>query len=242
MNRNKRILQLVLFAIVGAVFGFLMAWLGEKVYAYLLANDVDMTSGSTSLAYGLLIVVALLLVYALITLRRITALSRQVYIGEAEDRVEVKKYKGMADYSLSVTLAMYVSLIPVSISILRFIQQDESVLLVISVILLMLSVISSLTIVKVGQLMDGERSYPKITDANFDKKLLSMMDEGERFVTFQGLYIAFQTTSALLVCAIPLMIGFSLITGQSQIFSITVVVIVLIISHSRYLLAIRKKY
>lgn len=242
MKGKKGALKLALYFIIGISLGILVVWLGENAYTYILANDVVISNGSTALVYGLLIVVTLLLVCALVILKRLFSLSKQTHIGEQEDEAEVKKYKSMADYTLLLTLAIFLSFIPVSISYINFINQGQLTLLIISIILFLISMIGIITNVKVAQLLDPDRVYPKITEAASDKVILNMMDEGERYVVFQGLYIAFQMINVLFVFAIGLMLAFTLITGESQIFSIAMLVIVLMITNSSYLLTVRKQH
>ena len=82
---------------------------------------------------------------------------------------------------------------------------------------------------------------PKVSGKNYADKVLAISDEGERHVMLIGLYKSYYFVTFALVIAIILTTLYSVSSGNSQLFSIIIMSIVLLLTHGRYGLAIRNK-
>src|SRR5699024_9162995 len=86
-----------------------------------------------------------------------------------------------------------------------------------------------------------DRNVPERGEKKYNQKLLAATDEGELFVMAKALYISGALTSALLFFAMILMIFYSIITEESQIFSIVIIGLIMIINQLKYAYEIREK-
>ena len=70
---------------------------------------------------------------------------------------------------------------------------------------------------------------------------MEMSDEGERHVMLQGIYKAFTSINSLLFFAVLALIGYSVISGVSQLFGIFSILLILMVINVQYMLNIRNK-
>lgn len=85
------------------------------------------------------------------------------------------------------------------------------------------------------------REFPSYNDKKYAKKLFELSDEGERHIMLQGLYSAFSTTNVLLSGSLLLLMFYSVASGESQLFAILIIAIILVIVNTQYFLKIRNR-
>ncbi|MCF1686197.1 DUF3169 family protein [Tetragenococcus halophilus] len=86
-----------------------------------------------------------------------------------------------------------------------------------------------------------ERNLPQPSDKNYTDKLLLASDEGERHIMTTALYKTFSLTQVGIFFGIFLLIVYSMLTGESQIFSIIILGIIMILSNTKYYSEIKEK-
>ncbi|MEL5938052.1 DUF3169 family protein, partial [Tetragenococcus halophilus] len=86
-----------------------------------------------------------------------------------------------------------------------------------------------------------ERNLPQPSDKNYTDKLLLASDEGERHIMTTALYKTFSLTQVGIFVGILLLIAYSMLTGESQIFSIIILGILMIITNTKYYSEIKEK-
>jgi hypothetical protein len=105
----------------------------------------------------------------------------------------------------------------------------------------MASYIFSMSILILLPVVYPDQNLPGFSEKNYAEKPLEVSDEGERHVMHIGLYKSYNVFTLALVIAILLATFYSISSGTSQLFSIIVMVIVLLLGHGKYCLAIRNK-
>ncbi|NLK11948.1 MAG: DUF3169 family protein [Staphylococcus equorum] len=86
-----------------------------------------------------------------------------------------------------------------------------------------------------------DKDLPEPGDKKYNQKLLAASDEGELFIMTKALYSSWTLTSMLLFFAMIMMIFYSFVTDESQIFSIVIIGLIMIISQLKYSYEIREK-
>ena len=86
-----------------------------------------------------------------------------------------------------------------------------------------------------------ERDLPDISDTDYSKKLLEISDEGERHLMLEGLYKVYQFANEAFLFAIIGIALYSVVSGDSQLFSKIVISIILLIMNGMYAFSVRNK-
>lgn len=222
----KRILQFFISGIVGF---FVM-------YALMNLSEVNFAGEITVIS--LIAISAILIAMSMIRFQKIKSLNMQNFSGDEEDEVEERKYKMFADYSLYANSSFVLSILALSLSLLT---TQNLVMTIASICLL---IITYFLIHYMGYLMQQvypERNVPGTSDPDYAKSLLDIADDGEKHVILNGLYKSYSLLNVTLVVAIILSTVYSLTRGDSQIFSIILMAVVLLIVNSKYLLVVRNK-
>jgi len=200
--------------------------------------SIDFTQYAQPIQIGLLVIIGVLLLLSLIKFKQIKNLSKKEVSGDEEDEVDILKYKRFTDFTLFANSSFVLSLLTVCISV---ITASEMVYIILGIIAVIVSYIISILTSYLLKWAYPDREMPKVSDKNYADKLLAISDEGERHVMLIGLYKSYYFVTFALVIAIILTTLYSVSSGNSQLFSIIIMSIVLLLTHGIYGLAIRNK-
>ncbi|MFX0109105.1 DUF3169 family protein [Bacillus pumilus] len=217
----------------GALLGFLGAYC-------LLAAEFEMTLldiafEATLVISGLTIV---LIVYCFSGISRMKKRVSLSVSGDEEDELEAKQYRTFTDSTLSNTVSTILSIIATGMAI---VTEQPIWLILVNVALFIVTIISSYVAISVLQLVYPNRNLPSPSDKDYSKKLLAISDEGEKHVMLGGLFHTYQMMNILLTSAMFILIVYSLGANHSQLFSIIVIGLVLIILNTNYMFRIRNR-
>ncbi|MEK3973056.1 DUF3169 family protein [Bacillus sp. FSL M7-0558] len=217
----------------GALLGFLGAYC-------LLAAEFEMTLldiafEATLVISGLTIV---LIVYCFSGISRMKKRVSFSVSGDEEDELEAKQYRTFTDSTLSNTVSTILSIIATGMAI---VTEQPIWLILVNVALFIVTIISSYVAISVLQLVYPNRNLPSPSDKDYSKKLLAISDEGEKHVMLGGLFHTYQMMNILLTSAMFILIVYSLGANHSQLFSIIVIGLVLIILNANYMFRIRNR-
>ncbi|MDR0120639.1 DUF3169 family protein [Bacillus pumilus] len=217
----------------GALLGFLGAYC-------LLAAEFEMTLldiafEATLVISGLTIV---LIVYCFSGISRMKKRVSLSVSGDEEDELEAKQSRTFNDLSLSNTVSTILSIIAIGIAI---VTEQPIWLILVNAGLFIVTIISSYVAISVLKLVYPNRNLPSPSDKDYSKKLLAISDEGEKHVMLGGLFHTYQLMNILLTSAMFILIVYSLGANHSQLFSIIVIGLVLIILNANYMFRIRNR-
>lgn len=154
------------------------------------------------------------------------------------DSYDVYRYNKFNDIQVVDTLMMILALISVGIFI---ILESHFLLTLIAVIAFLVALWLAITHTSLVGRLYPDRNLPKPGDKKYADKLLAVSDEGERHIMLNGLYKTHGLIQIGLMIGIILMIFYSLLTGESQIFSIIVAGVLLIVAQLKYSMEIRER-
>ncbi|WP_342491198.1 DUF3169 family protein [Bacillus sp. FSL R5-0422] len=219
--------------LLGALLGFLGAYC-------LLAAEFEMTLldvafEATLVISGLTIV---LIVYCFSGISRMKKRVSFSVSGDEEDELEAKQYRTFTDSTLANTVSTILSIIAIGMAI---VTELPIWLILVNVALFIITIISSYVALSVLKLVYPNRNLPSPTDKDYNKKLLAISDEGEKHVMLGGLFHTYQMMNILLTGAMFILIVYSLGANHSQLFSIIVIGIVLILLNANYMFKIRNR-
>ncbi|MGG2943474.1 DUF3169 family protein [Bacillus safensis] len=219
--------------LLGALLGFLGAYC-------LLAAEFEMTLLDVAFEATLVIsgLTILLIIYCF---SRISRMKKRVSLsvsGDEEDELEAKQYRTFTDLTLANTVSTIFSIVAIGIAI---VTEKPLWLILVNAALFIVTVISSYISISVLKLVYPNRNLPSLSDKDYSKKLLAISDEGEKHVMLDGLFHTYQMMNILLTSAMFILIVYSLGANHSQLFSIMVIGLVLIILNANYVLRIRNR-
>lgn len=229
----KKILEFTMYLIIGSAVGLLVV-----ITAQSIGGDVS-TDGfyqwTSIVAAG---IAALAIFIGIWQYRKLAVVSKDYsqYMDEdAYDKYRYNKFNELNIYSIT---AFILSL--VSMGIFLIISSNVMFILISLIVYLMsLGLLS-----KVGSLptkLYPERGLPRPGDKKYADKLLAASDEGERHVMMKAFYKTSTVTQVSMFFGILVLIAYSLLTGESQIFSILVLGIIMIITNLKYAVEIKEK-
>lgn len=220
--------------IIGGIIGF--------IGAYALLHFRDTNFSETVFVYGGLAVVTLLLIWSIYLYVSTKKLHETSFTGDKEDEAEERKYKKASDFSTSSYSALVGSMILLAFTLI----QDMSVYLVMaSIVTLTVSLIISTGMNPAAKFLYADRELPKADGSTssdqYADEFLHAADEGERAIILQGLYKSHNLMNVLLVIAMMLATTYSILQDPSQMFSVMMIGVVLIVGNVKYQLSIRNK-
>ncbi|AIZ62088.1 DUF3169 family protein [Bacillus sp. FSL R5-0432] len=219
--------------LLGALLGFLGAYC-------LLAAEFEMTLIDIAFEATLVIsgVTILLIIYCFSGISRMKKRVSLSVSGDEEDELEAKQYRTFTDSTLANTVSTILSIIAIGITI---VTEQPLWLILVNAALFIVTIFSSYAAISVLTLVYPNRNLPSPSDKDYSKKLLAISDEGEKHVMLGGLFHTYQMMNILLTSAMFILIVYSLGANHSQLFSIMVIGIVLIILNANYVLKIRNR-
>nr|WP_106783171.1 DUF3169 family protein [Lysinibacillus timonensis] len=218
--------------LIGALIGFLVSYVALNNLAF------DLSQYSEMIVIGILVAILVLLILCIVLYTQIKKLYSSEVFGDEEDEVDAVMYKKFSDFTLFGQSSIVLSLLVLCISVIMEIQ---IVYVVLGMVSLIASYLLTLLSVNLMRFIYPERNLPPLSEKKYGEKLLAIADDGERHVMLIGLYKSYNFVSIALVIAILFATFYSVSSGNSQLFSIIVMSIVLLCTHGKYCIAIRNK-
>ncbi|ASI35366.1 MULTISPECIES: DUF3169 family protein [unclassified Exiguobacterium] len=230
----KKTLQMIVRILVGGTIGFfVMYWIMNSPLEGLAFSHYSF------IVNGLLLVILVgLLLFSLIRYRQIQRLLNQSLTGDAEDVADQQMYRWFSDGTLSLNLTLPISLALVSVNL---VLDQQLPLVVIGTTLIVVGLVGSIHFQTLVQQMYPERNLPDVSETDYGMKLLAASDDGEKHIMLEGLYKTHSVVNMMLIVGIILLLFYSLLTSTSQLFSIFVITLILIVSNTKYYFSIRNR-
>jgi len=218
---------------------FLCAVIGFVVATLILNNfSPDLMKYAEVIVITLIGIIFILLGVSFKLFREVKKLHNTEVAGDEEDEVDLLIYKKFADFSFLVQSSIVLSVLVLCTTVITL---QSVVLTIISIATMILSYLFTILMANLIQLVYPERNIPKFSDSKYTEKLLEISDEGEKHVMLIGFYKPFNLMSVALLIGIVLSTFYSISADQSQLFSIIVMSLVLIIVNGKYCFSIRNK-
>ena len=231
----KKVITTIVSLLLGGLTGFtitLAIMMGKNKIDEAWAQPVSI------LLYIVLASLFILLVTSLLLIKKLKKVNAQKFVGEQEDLMEEFKYKKFADLNITANTSLILSILAVAISIL---MSNNSILQIGFILLFIASSIISIFGINLVRKIYPERNLPSVTAKDYENKFMESMDDGEKYVTLQGLYRAHQLFNLFMLISIILAVAFSFFSEQSQMFSITLMCLVMLVVNTSYLVVVRNK-
>lgn len=227
----KMWLKMLVFAACGFVSSILLI----KVFKGL---QFDFSQNAVPIVIAIFVIISFLWMRSFVLFRQIKVLKDKDVYGDEEDEVDVLKYKKIADVSFLASAGAIFSVLALCITVIT----DLSLTFIVAaLVVFIVSYMFASFIPRFGKWMYPERDLPNSSERNFSEKLLVASDEGEKHVILIGLYKSYNLFSLTLVIGIFLATFYSVVTENSQLFSIVVMSMVLILAQGKYYFSIRNK-
>lgn len=217
--------------LTGAIGGFIV------VSIYFLIPFDNMTFPTTTVLIILYAIVLLGWIYAFFVANDIKRLAKEDLEGDDEDEAEDIINKKLYDYSFSNNVSAIFAVLGMSIALLKM----HIPLLIVGVIVTLLSYSMTSYMMKLYKLAYPNRNLPDVGDKDYAKKLMDISDGGERHIMLHGLYKAYNFANIAFVFAIIGITLYSLVTEDSQLFSIIVISLLLLMMNAVYLFSVRNR-
>lgn len=230
----KTFFQLAIRFVIGGVFGY------AAMYIFLNNTLIRPDFQAYAFPAALLLTSVLigLVVWWVVRDRTIRHLTRHPLTGDAEDEAEGTMYRAYSDNSLATTIMLFICLGLMSLTLLA----DQSLWFVgISVAMLLVSFVLSHLTQRQLRIMYPDRDLPKTSSPDYAQQLLDVADDGEKHVMLQGLYRTNISMMSLSFVAIIVLLLYSLLTGNSQLFAIFVVICLMVFTNVQYIRIVRAK-
>ena len=229
----KSIGKILVWAVVGFLSGYLFMFLLKDSPANL---NISFMSFEMTIIFMTLSIA--LIIFSLYGFVKIKSEAKRHVTGDEEDERDAYLYKRYSDIMLAASIAMYFSILMLA---LVAVTDQHNAFIFISFALLLVSISLNILYSGLVSVIYPDRNLPSLNDKQYAKKLLEVSDEGERHVMLHGMYRAYSNLNALLLLSLFLFIGYSVISGVSQLFSIVIIVLILVITNTQYMLTIRNK-
>ena len=226
--------KVLLYALLGAVIGFISsyAFASDSLFSNWSLDEIAMP-----ITLLLLTITALFLLFIPVFYMQIKKKASITLEGDAEDERDSWIYNKFGDLSLAASSSIIIALTAASIAIIT----DQSMALMITaLVLLIISIPSTLIPNSLMKIVYKDRDMPSPNEKDYTKKLMAAADEGERHVMLEGFYGSFQLMNILLPLSILLLMFYSEVSGDSQLFAIILIGIITITINTRYFLKIRQ--
>ncbi len=217
--------------LIGAIGGFIV------ISIYFLIPFNNMTFPTTTVLIILYAIVLLGWIFCFVIANQIKRLAKEDLVGDDEDQAEGIINKKLYDYSFSNNVSAIFAVLGMSIALLKM----HNPLIIIGVIVTLLSYSMTSYMMKLYKLAYPNRNLPDVGDKKYAKKLLEISDDGERHVMLHGLYKAYNFANIAFVFAIIGISFYSLVTEDSQLFSIIVISLLLLMMNAVYVFSIRNR-
>lgn len=168
---------------------------------------------------------------------RIKKSSTYVVTGEAEDNLLDKQYQRAIIVSAVINGAFILSLSAMAIGFIMVRERAPAIPLL-SFTLLVISVLSTAIVMKSTALANPSRPIPNWTQ---EDAVFEAMDEGERYIALKAYYKVYKVLTCLLLASILIAMYYSVLTEHSQIISIMLMTVLLLVMSGSYLAVLRRE-
>lgn len=217
--------------LIGGVIGVI------AVSIFLLIPFSEITFPLHIVSIILYIVVVLCWVFSFIIANKIKKIANKELVGEAEDEAEEVMNKLLYDFSFGTNIGAIIAIVAMSLSVMAM----NFTLIIAGIVASFFSYYMTSYMMTLMKLAYPERELPEISDKDFSKKLLEASDDGERHIMLQGLYKVYSFANAAFLFAIMGLALYSVVTDDSQLFSIIVISIILVTMNGMYLISVRNR-
>ena len=229
----KSFLKIVLALGIGFLVGFLII---ELLYGNVTA--LDFSNLYFWLSILLLLLSVGLIIFVCLTSNILLKKNKQQAKNLNEDELDRFKYNTFNQLTAASTTALVMSLVALAIQILN---AEIMWLIITSGIIFTITVILSIFVGGIINSLYPERNLPNPSDKDYADKLFEASDDGEIHVIAKGLYRSTQLTMTLLFISMVAMILYSIITEDSQVFSIIIIGLIMIINQVKYAKEIKER-
>lgn len=229
----KTILKMLLYAVIGFAAGYLTL---ELLYGRNMGDTLDAVYFWLSIV--MIIIIIGLLLYAFIRRRNLISLTKDKNRNMTDDDFDGYSYNSLNVITSLTSVSLILSFMSLAIQTMA---AENPWLIGLTVILLFISMYMSIRASSLINIVYPDRNLPEPGEKKYNQKLLAASDEGELFVMAKALYNSGALTSVLLFFAMILMIFYSIITDESQIFSIILLGLIMVINQLKYSYEIREK-
>lgn len=229
----KFLLKMLLYAAIGFAAGYLTL---ELLYG---RNSEGLLETSYFwLSIVMIVLAAALLVYAFIRRRKLIKLTKENNRKINDDDFDLYSYNTFNVVTVATAVPLVLSLMALAIQALA---AENVWLVVLTIVLLFVSMFMSFQASALVNIIYPEKDLPEISDKKYSEKLFAASDEGEIFIMAKALYRSWTLTTTMLFFALIFMIFYSFVTSESQIFSIVIIGLIMIINQLKYAYEIREK-
>lgn len=229
----KSFLKIVLALGIGFLVGFLII---ELLYGNVTA--LDFSNLYFWLSILLLLLSVGLIIFVCLTSNILLKKNKQQPKNLNEDDLDRFKYNTFNQLTAASTTALVMSLVALAIQILN---AEIMWLIITSGVIFIITVILSIFVGGIINSLYPERNLPNPSDKDYADKLFEASDDGEIHVMAKGLYRSTQLTMTLLFISMVAMILYSIITEDSQVFSIIIIGLIMIINQVKYAKEIKER-
>ena len=229
----KSFLKIVLALGIGFLVGFLII---ELLYGNVTA--LDFSNLYFWLSILLLLLSVGLIIFVCLTSNILLKKNKQQAKNLNEDELDRFKYNTFNQLTAASTTALVMSLVALAIQILN---AEIMWLIITSGVIFIITVILSIFVGGIINSLYPERNLPNPSDKDYADKLFEASDDGEIHVMAKGLYRSTQLTMTLLFISMVAMILYSIITEDSQVFSIIIIGLIMIINQVKYAKEIKER-
>ncbi|MCE4048873.1 MULTISPECIES: DUF3169 domain-containing protein [Bacillaceae] len=219
--------------IVSAILGFFSSILILKGFEINFDPYVD------EFVIAIFIIIVIVMGVSFGLYKQIISLNNKDVDGEEEDAIDIQIYKKLSDYALLTFSNFIFSLLALCITL---ITNKEIVIIILSLITVLICCILMSIMMNLYRLVQPHRPIiPRSSHKDYGNALLNVADDGEKHVMLIGFYKSYHLFCTALLIAIMFATFYSISSGNSQIFSIIAMSIVLVLANGKYYLSIRNK-
>ena len=229
----KFTLKMILYGVIGFTVGYLTL---ELLYGRNTDDTLEVIYYWLSIV--MIILAAALLIYAFIRRRKLIKLTKDENRSMNDDDFDAYSYNSFNVITIATSVPLVLSLIALAIQTMA---AENPWLVVATIILLLASTFMNMLASTLVNIIYPEKNLPEVGDKKYSAKLLAASDEGELFIMAKALYSSWSLLSMMLFFSMILMIFYSFVTEESQIFSIIIIGLIMIISQLKYSYEIREK-
>ena len=230
-------MKFTLKILMSAVIGFAVGYLTLEVL-YGRSSEGTLETIYFWMSIAMIVISIVLLVFAFIRRRNLMRMIKTGNHSMSEDDFDIYSYNSFNLLTIATSVSLVLSLMALAI---QSMAAEALWLVIVTVVLFFVSFYMNLKASSLINVIYPDKDLPEPGDKKYGQKLFDASDEGELFIMAKGLYSTWNLTTALLFFAIVLMIFYSVITSESQIFSIIITGLIMIVSQLKYSYEIREK-
>ena len=226
---------MLLYAVIGFAASYLTL---ELLYGRNINIGGTLDDVYFWLSIVMIIIIIGLLLYAFIRHRNLISLTKDKNRNMTDDEFDAYSYNSFNVITVMTSVSLILSFMSLAIQTMT---AENPWLIVLTVILAFISLYMSIRSSALINIVYPDKDLPEISDKKYAEKLFAASDEGEIFIMAKALYRSWTLTSTMLFFALIFMIFYSFIMEESQIFSIVIIGLIMIINQLKYAYEIREK-